>query len=283
MRRSSWLFCVFGLVTSMLFPENMAGSFPIHVSYAPSSRAEIAALWANYGSIPGGITLEGKAEGVPRIWNIRYDARQNEFILNGKLRYVCPVSVEKLREIALALKKEDALGFTFQTQDTVYGALSPRGRIIADLKKADLYLGTRVFAPENASSLKKTKADPGNASRGTSVHFRFGNYRFIQEKGRLRVDGSRVRISLIPILRRTDARGNFLPDLQTIGTARGRMPYASQIRKLIENFSEMLHCKAVKNTVRYGEAAAFLRALRSQDTDLLQLFRTAGEPLETGA
>jgi hypothetical protein len=261
----------------MIFPGEVAEAFPVRASYVPSSATEIAALWTHYGSIPGGITLEGKADGLPRIRSLRYDARQNEFFLNGNLRYPCPVSAEKLREIALAIKREDSLGFTFQTKDTVYGALNSRGHIVADLKKADLYLGTRVFNPENVSCPKKATPGIRNSPRGDSVHFRFGNYRFIQEKGRLCVAGSQVRIALIPILRRTDARGNFLPDFQTIERVPNRMSYASQVRKLTENFSEALNCKAVERTVRYGEVAAFLRALKSQELDLSQLFSPAGQ------
>jgi hypothetical protein len=55
------------------------------------------------------------------------------------------------------------------------------------------------------------------------------------------------------------------------------MSYASQVRKLTENFSEALNCKAVERTVRYGEVAAFLRALKSQELDLSQLFSPAGQ------
>ena len=275
MRKSLLQFCAFWLVISMIFPGEIAEAFPVHALYVPSSATEIADLWTRYGSIPGGITLEGKADGLPRIQSLRYDARQNEFLLNGDLRYPCPVSAEKLLEIARAIQREDSLGFTFQTRDTVYGALSSRGRIVADLKRADLYLGTRVFNPEDVSHSKKATLPARNSAGGDSVYFRFGNYRFIQEKGRLCVAESQVQIALIPILCRTDARGNFLPDFQTAETAPNRMPYAPQVRKLTENFSEALNCTAVERTVQYGEVAAFLRALKSQKPDFLRQFGPA--------
>ena len=121
---------------------------------------------------PGGITLEGKADGLPPIRDTVYDARNNVFVLNGELQYACPVSAEELREIALAIEREDALGFTFQTKETIYGALSPQGRIASNLKRTNLYLGRRVFAPSDASGPQKADPGPPNRLRGDSVNFR---------------------------------------------------------------------------------------------------------------
>lgn len=52
--------------------------------------------------------------------------------------------------------------------------------------------------------------------------------------------------------------------------ATNRMSDAPEVRKLIENFSEALLCETVERTVRYGEVAAFLRVLKSQEPDFLQ-------------
>lgn len=221
--------------------------------YTPADAKEVRQVLDTYGAIPGGITLEGTAAGFPAVQNAVYDRSQNTFILNEQIRYMPPVSPAELQEIALAVQKEDRLGFGFQREAKVYGALEPAGLVARTLQSADMALGRRILglpAPEK--------------EKGTSVLFRLENYRFSVVSGFLRPESSDINIMLVPVLSGTDANGNFLPDFEALKSGMFAVDYLGRAQGLVEYIKTRNEFGSVAKAVRYGEVAAFLRSLKLQ-------------------
>ena len=76
MRQSRWFFCMVWVGAGMLFAGTTVEAFQEQVSSIAPDRTEIAARWAGYSPIPGGITPEVKTDGLPRVRSTFYEARQ---------------------------------------------------------------------------------------------------------------------------------------------------------------------------------------------------------------
>ncbi len=223
------------------------------VSYSTANPQEIERMWSYYGAVPGGITLEGTAHGFPDVRQATYNPAENAFILNKGLRYASPVSRAELREIVEALEKEGRLGVGFQQHARIYGALRPGGEVAEALKAADLVLGRKILGLPSPFKEK-----------GTGVYFRLDEFRFAENAGELKPESSAVRIMLVPLLRETDENGNFLPDYETLnsGLEQEKLLRARELARQLEEDPGIM-----EKIIRYGEVAAFLRALKAQNMD----------------
>lgn len=67
MRWFSGLFCMLGLGTGVLLAGNAARAFSDHAPYTAPDVAIIAAVLASESSLPSGITLEMKTDGLPPV------------------------------------------------------------------------------------------------------------------------------------------------------------------------------------------------------------------------
>lgn len=274
MGRKTVLILLSAALTAGMAAPAQAETYLTRAAYTPADSKDLQRVWRTYGSIPGGIALEGPAAGFPDVRQTAYDSSQNMFILNDGTRYRVPVSRGELRELAEAIKKEDVLGFSFQRDGKVYGALAPKGTVAETLKLADADLARKIFGPSPA---------PGQG-KGTSVFFRFQNYRFAETGGYLKPEGAEIKISLIPVLRRTDEKGNYLPDFETLKSGNVPPGYRARAQEMVRYLKDDPEdLKFVRKIVRYGEVAAFLRTLKSQRTNLDDLLSSIQSSREVAA
>lgn len=247
--------------------EPAVQALPVTAVYTLSDESHARDLFRTYRSIPGGITLEGAARGLPPIKDIRYDVGRHRFIVNDHLYYHSPVDRGTLREIISALAEENLLGFSAENDGTVYGALSRRGRVAAGLESVDRLLGRAVFHkhPRQGTS----GFEP--ADTGTSITFRLHDYVFAREGARLLLSGSELQIQLIPIRARKGNLGTYLPDREALREGRADSLYRKNVAKLIRNLDAYLQHEEISRVVRYGEMAAFLRGVKAQGFNLESL------------
>ncbi len=254
----SILFSFFVLIAG--FP---AAAAPLTAQYVPLDEGQVTGVMTRYGSVPGGVTLEGSGSGIPALHHVRYDPAANVFILNESLRYSSPVGHAELREIAQALEKDNSLGFSLGRHEKIFGALPSGGSVAEALKGLDILLGKAVF--QNKPPQLYFDPFSSAARKGTAAYFRFGDYTFQRQENELQLLNARLNISLIPLIHHTD--GTVLPDREALRTQNSEPLYESNIRYVLGRF-EQFSQPVLQKTVRCGEAAAFLRTVKSSGQNL---------------
>jgi hypothetical protein len=86
----------------------------------------------------------------------------------------------------------------------------------------------------------------------------------------------------LPVCITLEAKTDGLPRVRSTlsETTQKQIPYAQQVRELIENFGEAFDCETVKRTVWYDETAAIPHSPRSQRSDLNGRLRDIGLELD---
>lgn len=291
--------------TRHLYSES--GRLPIDATYAPEESQELEApfpdsgvqsvqkstpkitaryervtidlarqIIAKYKSIPGGITLESAASGLGRIRNVLYDPSTNVFMVNGNTLYENPVSRLEMKELLKALGNDDRLGVSLGDRDLIYGDLREGSLPCIQLKLADHYLGCIVFANNRWVHRHRFpegyRPKPNRTSGGFyAVYFNFSDYRFLTENGRITPGGSDLTITLVPLTGEKDAQGGYLPDYEKIQSEKLSREYEENIGHIVRHMAHYQEEGRVRRVNTFGEAAAFVRALRDSQIDLPRL------------
>jgi len=113
-----------------------------------------------YGSQPGGVVLEGRAEGVEDPGKVVYDRQRNVFITGKGIVYRPPLESEEVVSLLAALLQDDRLGvsLTLQDEELVYGVLDNKLQMVKSMLETDRLLGGVTFA---VSRYLKGKTVPG--------------------------------------------------------------------------------------------------------------------------
>ncbi len=250
--------------------------FQISARYVKATVPQIESLIQRYKEIPGGIVLEGAGLGIESIQKVTFDSQSNVFQINGDYSYSCAVSPEEMKAIAEALDKNDLLGISLGEQAFVYGNLTEGSFPSIYLQLADHFLGSVVFANQEALSsyafpsgylLQKNQETEGCFA----VCFNLDRYQFKFTGKKLHSSSSDLSVTLIPLLTEKSAEGRFLPDFDKI--QKGELPnaYQNNATHLVENITHYQKDFRIQKIIRYGETAAFLRALKTQGISLASL------------
>ena len=231
---------------------------------------------SKYKSIPGGITLEGSGKKLDFIQEADFDPAKNVFILNQKIEYANPLSQHEMKQIMIALQKSDLLGVSLGEKDIIYGALQQGNLPSIHLKLADHFLGSIVFAQPRWIALHSFpngyKPQNHTSSGGLyAVYFNFHNYHFTLKNDQLSLDHAALVARLVPLTNHQTADGGYLPDIAKI--EKGLLPqeYERNIQHIVENISHYEKETRLNKAHRYGEAAAFARALKDSRISLEKL------------
>ena len=237
--------------------------------YEPITKSAATNIVGTYKSIPGGVTLEGASDDLTFVKKVMFLKQANAFVINDDLLYLNPVPAAEYTEIEAALAKDDKLGVSLGEMHLVYGALSPRSGIALKLKIADRLLGSIVFV--NRSYTGGYNPAPGYRSElprveNVAVYFNFSGYRFAQDtSGELSRERVELKTTLVPLTAKKNSDGGHLPDFARI--ERGDLPeiYVANLKNIQDHFDYYAREKIIRQTIAYGEAAAFARSLKSNN------------------
>ena len=247
--------------------------------YEQITTDSATSILKNYKSVPGGITLEGVAP-PPSANAVKYYRSLAAFVFDSKVAYVCPVSVDEMKTILLAVSQDDKIGVSLTGSGIVYGALDPGNRIALNLFLADKFLGNIAFGGHHTVEFQDyrfadgytPKRDFASRDHYTTVFFTLSDFTF-RQRGSLYVPiGSRLAITLVPT--RKDKRaddGGALPDFQAIES--GSIPQAWQqnVEHITKHSSYYMKERIMRIARCYGEASAFARGLKRSGVDLKAL------------
>lgn len=254
------------------------GSSKMSAHYERATLESVERIIRRYKSIPGGVTLEGVAKGLPKIQTIDYAPEKNIFILNDGILYQNPLSKGQMREILSAIQSDDLMGVSLGDKDIIYGAL-PEGSLGSiNLKLTDHFLGCIIFANNrwvSFHSFPDGYRPRTNMRSGTlfGVYFNFCNFTFEVKDNEIKSSGSHLTITLIPLTSQQDSLGGYLPDYVRI--VQGLMPkeYEDNITHVVKNISFYQNEGRIERANRYGEAAAFARAVRESGASINDLIK----------
>jgi len=237
--------------------------------YDPITETMAREIVARYGSVPGGLLLEGESAELASVRNVRYLAKANVFILNDSIIYPNPVQQNEFTEISRAISQDDRLGISlgFPEKRMVFGKLPADGRIAMNLFVADGFLGDIVYGYKRFTSgyVHAPGYDSSKKPETISFYLKVLGYRFARNDAGVivRVD-TNIQTTLVPITSALAANGGPLPDFDRIRTGEIFGSNLDRLRHLNENFAYYARERILRLVLGYGEAAAFVRALKNK-------------------
>jgi hypothetical protein len=260
-------------------PTNLqAVTGPIHIyaSYERATVESVKQIVAKYKSVPGGITLEGVGQGLPDISQIQYDAGTNSFLMNGMVKYENPVSRFEMKSLLKALSQDDLMGVSLGDEDIIYGSLQEGSLPSVYMKLLDHFLGCVVFANNRwlyTHAFPENYRPKQNFSAGDyyAVYFNFKDYQFALDGNQIKSLNSRLNITLIPLTNQKDDKGGYIPDYVRIAAGMIPTEYEDNIHHVVKNMNYYQDEMRLRKVDAYGQAAAFVRALKEQGQSLNSL------------
>lgn len=245
-------------------------------SFLGATAADADATLRRYDSIPGGVVLEGMAS-FGQLDSLGYDARFNAFVLNDNAVYFSRVPPADLATICHALAKDDRLGVSLGAVQIVYGGVPPDSKFALDMKIADHFMGGITFAYGSWTTgyrfAKSYKPQPNqsDSSGNVAVFFNFTGFGFDLADGEIRSTRNRLDVRLFPLAREAGPDGSHQPDMDRIASGDVSPQYQANARHIAENIDYYRKEPIIDRMFAYGEAAAFLRAMKYSGFDLDQL------------
>ncbi|HEY3796145.1 MAG TPA: hypothetical protein VGM09_30350 [Bradyrhizobium sp.] len=255
--------------------STITGLGGVSSSYHPITQTAAQGIVGQYKSIPGGVTLEGGSEDLSFIKSVKYLPEANAFILNDDVVYLNPVAASEFSEIYRALATDDKLGvsLTFD-QAIVYGSMPPESDVAANLELADRFLGDITFGVRRITKgyvfAPGYEGKPAASNNGNlAVYFNIHGFHFLENAdGHLSRSGVGLDTTLVPLATATGSDGGHLPDSDRI--KKGDVPpeYVANLRHLQDNIGYYARERIIRTAIAYGEAASFVRALKSNGVNL---------------
>ncbi|HEY3679378.1 MAG TPA: hypothetical protein VGL45_11740 [Bradyrhizobium sp.] len=249
--------------------STITGLGGVSSSYHPITQTAAQGIVGQYKSIPGGVTLEGGSADLSFIKSVKYLPEANAFVLNDDLVYLNPVAAGAFSEIQHALATDDRLGVSLTSGlAIVYGNLSPQSDVATNLELVDRFLGDITFGARRIT--KGYVFAPGyegrsaNGNGNLAVYFNIHDFHFLESAdGRLSRSGSSLDTTLVPLAAAPGSDGGHLPDADRI--KKGDIPpeYIANLRHLQDNIGYYARERIIRTAIAYGEAASFVRSLKS--------------------
>jgi len=253
---------------------------PIVNNFKPTTRENAQAVQKQFGSIPGGVVLEGKATGLGRIGKVRYHAVLNALMLDDRAAYFAPIPPVSIAVLCRAIAQDERVGVSLgSSAHLVYGAVPPDSDLAFDLKLADHFLGDIVFARKDWTEGYKfaNGFDPQrNEGEGFSlaVFFSINGFAFKIENEEVQLTSAGFDVQLIPLSEKKSETGGHLPDLDAIAQGRASQQYELNARHVASEIEYYRQERIVERIFFYGEVAALIRGLKAAGVNLRELART---------
>ena len=266
-------------VTGRTRPQTIVPSPVTSGGYQRATVQDAKRTTGQYGSIPGGVVLEGIGGGIGTVKKVHYDRRFNAFILDERAVYFMTIPPKTVALLCLAIAKDDKVGVSLGDTHIVYGAVPPESDLAMDLKIADRFLGDIVFASNRWTAGYRfargfqPQRDTGGSGR-VAVFFNVNGFQFQVQQEEVRLTGVRFDVRLLPLSDSVSAQGGHLPDLDAISRGRVSAQYEANARHVAEEIGYYRRERIVDRTFAYGEVAALIRALKQAGIDLPALARS---------
>lgn len=244
--------------------------------------------WRGYSSVPKGVTLEGTAEGFPPLSSIRFEEKNNRFMINGDIAYTCPIERKEFGTLLKALQQDDRAGMSITDLRSkafiTYGTMNHRSHMMRVLLDSDLFLSDVAFArTKSLGSIQLPNAYVPQAVEKrtipTVVHFNITDFAFAvtprQENAPAELHPTQrtLEVNLIPVEKKQKRGGGYMPDTERLTKGEMHPEDVANATHLRENQAWYLAHPRVEATVRYGEAAAFCRLLLQSGMDIKPLLK----------
>jgi hypothetical protein len=244
-------------------------------AYKPPTVKEAQQTTNDYGSIPGGIVLEGVASGLGEIDGLRYDSRFNAFILNDRSVYFVKVPPKTVALMcrAIAQDEKERVGVSLGQVDLVYGKVPTDSDLAWDLKIADHFLGDIVFAQNDWTRGYRfadgfTPEPPKEESYRVAVFFKFNGFQFQTRQEEILLTRANFDAQILPLSESLSPEGGHLPDVDAISQGRIPQQFELNARHVAEHIAYYRRERIVDKVFVYGEVAAFIRSLKQAGFDL---------------
>jgi hypothetical protein len=256
--------------------------------YRPATPQGAQQTLHNYGTIPGGIVLEGTAAVLGPIEPVRYNAKLNALTFSDKAVYFLPISPRNLAVLCRAIDRDERIGVSLGQVHIVYGALPADSDVATDLKLADHFLGDIVFARKEwtAGYVFANGFEPrphqGDRFYG-AIFFNFNGFKFGVDQDEVQLTKSNVDVQIVPLLDNKAADGGHLPDLAAISAGRTSSQWELNAKHVAKNIAYYGKEKIIDRVYQYGEMAALIRGLKMAGVDLGNVARDVESSVRTNS
>lgn len=231
-----------------------------------------------YGSVPGGVLLEGQIGGLPPITTAKFIPASNELLLNGKIRYELPTSRAQAADIFAALAKDDRIGVSLPVVfsaglNEVYGALATNSMVARGLTLTDAFLGAIVFRDHHGwldnYQFAEGHARDEDLKISLSVNFTIHGFEGEIRQNRLLVPRSQFTVTFVPLSDETGPNGESLPMQSPEKVMSAKLTAVGQ--HVADNIGYYRREPIVEQAFRYGEVAALARELSRGGANLREI------------
>ncbi len=224
--------------------DSSTPSAPVDAEYRSANRNEVKEIMDMYGSIPGGIVLEGAGAGIPACKHIKYYPQLNAFILDGRFGYVSPVTKEEMRDILRSVSDRDKLGISLSYRPIIYGSIPESSPVVVYSLIADNFLGHIAYAYTSSDWLSGYRTANGYEPKVekckdtySGVTFRFGGYEFGLNGRTIQCKQSTFTTLMVPLRRdEKGSDGGHLPDYDNLAKDSLSDEHLANVEHLTKNF-----------------------------------------------
>lgn len=239
----------------------------------------VAAIFC--GELLAGVVVEGEATGIEPVQSLTYDKDSNSFIINGGMRFASPVSREELLEAIAALRLDDRFGVSVKLNNEliVYGKLRKKDAVAKKLEATDNFFRGIVFAEMGmlkGHTLPEgyRPKSPRSRSRASVILFTLDGFAFSKSGNNYYPVSEVSKVILIPMAKYTAPDGGYLPDYDALEKGDFQPEDKENTDHINKHKQAYLQMKIVNDSVRVGQAAAFIRFLRKCGIDLDALYKS---------
>lgn len=238
----------------------------------------IARVVERYGSLPGGVVLEGSATGLDSITSVRYDSSTRALAFGNELSFKPESSMGEIARLARAISDDDRLGVSITSDSVIaYGAVPEDTNLVRDLSVADAFLVDFIVPPREWTTGYRMAGgfEPISADTEDEIvaFYNFHDFAFEVRDKQIVLASAKADIYVVPVISERAEDGGYLPDLGSLSSATTNA--VSVITKnadhVAENINHYIGERAARRAISYGQVAAVLRHLKSKGVDLSAL------------
>lgn len=244
----------------------------LNAQYVRPTVENVKQIVDKYKSIPGGITLEGTALGIPTLSQVQYIPEKNAFLLNKTLVWENSLTPAEIKEIFSAVEKADLMGVSLGEKDLIYGAL-PEGSLTSIfLKLSDHFLGCIAFACQEW--IRYSTFPGGFVPKGDdqtagiyAVYFNFSQFEFQISNNIITPKNANMDITMIPLLE-SQNKTDYLPDYNRIAAGNFSKAFEENSIHIAKNADYYAKDSRLQKVLAYGQLTALARALKASGVKL---------------
>lgn len=251
--------------------KTYAGPY-LKAQYVRPTVENIKQIVDKYKSIPGGITLEGPALGIPAINHIQYIPEKNAFLLNKTLIWENSLTPAEMKEIFNAVDKEDLMGVSLGEKDLIYGGLPEGSLVSVFLKLSDHFLGCIAFACQEW--IRYSAFPDGFVPKGDdqtagiyAVYFNFSQFEFQVINNMVTPKNANMDITMIPLLE-SQNKTEYLPDYNRIASGNFSNAFEENSAHIAKNADYYSKDSRIQKVLAYGQLTALARVLKASGVKL---------------